>query len=212
MEEKDSLLIPSYKEKFSGILLFGPPGSGKGMLGKFLSSAGSQYHLSTGDIFRALPSSSPAGKLFYSYASRGLLVPDDPTIEIWRRYVQGLMAINAFNPESQDILLDGMPRTLKQAEILQNFVHVRHVIVLEVSNKEELLFRMQKKMRLEGRVEEIEMKVLEKRLEVYEKGIGALLDFYPHHLISKINGGQRPLEVLRDVLVRLSHLLSREVP
>ncbi len=202
-------LIGSYQGKFSSILLFGPPGAGKGTLGKFLASAKTQYHLSSGDVFRNLPSYSSAGKFYYSYASKGLLLPDNETIEIWQYYVQGLIATNAYYPESQDLLLDGIPRTLKQAEMLQEFISVRHIIVLEVSDTDKLLARMQERARRDRRMEDIDSGVLSTRLGVYEKEIGNLLSFYPTHLISRVDAEQKPLEVLRDVLVRLSHVLSR---
>ncbi|MCC5832849.1 MAG: nucleoside monophosphate kinase [Chlamydiales bacterium] len=202
-------LIEPYQGKFSAILLFGPPGAGKGTLGKFLASSGMQYHLSSGDIFRTLPLSSPAGKLYYSYASKGALLPDEATIEIWKYYVQGLIATNSYYPESQDLLLDGIPRTLAQAEQIQEFVKVRHIIVLEISNMKELLRRMQFRARIEGRFDDIETSVLEKRIKIYQEDLGKILDFYPPHLISRVDGTQKPFEVLRDVLVRLSHLLSR---
>lgn len=205
---KDSLISP-YEGKFSTILLFGPPGVGKGTLGKFLSGAGTQYHLSSGDIFRSLPSYSPAGKLFYSYASRGLLIPDETTVEIWKYYVHGLIATNAYYPESQDLLLDGLPRTRQQAEMLSHFINVKHVIVLEVSDTKELRLRLEKRARKEGRLEEMQEECIQKRLTSYEESIHSILEFYPKHLISSVDAGQRPLEVLRDVLVRLSHLLSR---
>lgn len=202
-------LIEPYQGKFSAILLFGPPGAGKGTLGNFLASSGTQYHLSSGDIFRSLPLTSPAGKLYYSYASKGALLPDEATIEIWKYYVQGLIATNSYYPEAQDLLLDGIPRTLSQAQQLQEFVKVRHIIVLEISNTKELLQRMQRRARIEGRLDDIETGALKKRIEIYEEEMGKILDFYPPHLISRVEGTQRPLEVLRDVLVRLSHLLSR---
>jgi adenylate kinase len=206
--EKESIIRP-YEGKFSTILLFGPPGSGKGTLGKFLASAGTQFHLSSGDIFRSLPHYSPAGKLYYSYASKGLLIPDDATIEIWKYYVQGLIATNSYYPEGQDLLLDGIPRTQEQAQMLGTFISVRHIIVLEISNTKELIRRMQNRARLEGRMDDVDMEVLKKRLEVYEEQIHKILEYYPKHLVSFVDGGQKPLEVLRDVLVRLSHLLSR---
>ena len=202
-------LIHPYEGKFSTILLFGPPGAGKGTLGKFLSSAGTQYHLSSGDIFRSLPAHSPAGKLFYSFASKGLLIPDEATIEIWKYYVLGLIATNSYYPEGQDLLLDGIPRTREQAKMMGNFINVRHIIVLEISNTKELIKRMQNRARLEGRIDDVDIGVLQKRLEVYEEQIQAVLEYYPRHLISFVDGSQKPLEVLRDVLVRLSHLLSR---
>lgn len=202
-------LIHPYTGKFSSILLFGPPGAGKGTLGKFLSSAGTQYHLSSGDIFRSLPLNSPAGELYYSYASKGLLIPDEATIEIWKYYVQGLIATNSYYPEGQDLLLDGIPRTIEQAQMLGSFINVRHIIVIEISNSKELLRRMQNRARLEGRIDDLDMEVLKKRLEIYQEQNQKVLEYYPKHLISTVDGSQKPLEVLRDVLVRLSHLLSR---
>lgn len=206
MEKQD--LIHPYEGKFSAILLFGPPGAGKGTLGKFLASAGSQYHLSSGDIFRGLPTYSPAGKLYFSFASQGLLIPDEATIEIWRYYVHGLIATNAYYPESQDLLLDGIPRTERQAEILSSFIHVKHVIVLEVSDNQLLVQRMLDRARLEGRMDDVHPDVIKRRLDVYHEREQDVLNCYPKHLRSTVDGAQKPLEVLRDVLVRLSHLLS----
>ncbi len=200
-------LIHPYEGKFSSILLFGPPGAGKGTLGKFLSGAGSQFHLCSGDIFRTLPAHSPAGKLYHSFASKGQTLPDDATIEIWKYYVQGLIAINSYYPEGQDLLLEGIPRTRDQAQMLSSFISVRHIIVLDIADKEELMQRIQNQARLSGRKDEAAF--LEKKLESYEENIKSILDYYPKHLISYVNGSQKPLEVLRDVLVRLSHLLSR---
>lgn len=205
--EKEALIHP-YEGKFSAILLFGPPGSGKGTLGKFLASAGSQYHLSSGDIFRGLPTYSPAGKLYYSFASQGLLIPDEATIEIWRYYVHGLIATNAYYPESQDLLLDGIPRTERQAEILSSYINVKHVIVLDVADNQMLVQRVLDRARLEGRMDDVHPDVIKRRLDVYHERVEGVLNCYPKHLRSTVDGAQKPLEVLRDVLVRLSHLLS----
>lgn len=138
-------------------------------------------------------------------------MPDQETIDIWKCYVQGLVATNSYYPESQDLLLDGIPRTRGQAEMLDKWIQVRHIIVLEASDTEELLRRMQERDRREGKMN-IDSEVLTTRLEVYRSEIDKLLDFYPKHLISRVNADQKPLEVLRDVLVRLSHLLSRPTP
>lgn len=207
-QEKKSIITP-YKGKFSSILLFGPPGSGKGTLGKFLASAGTQFHLSSGAIFRGLAVHSPAGQLYYSYASKGFLLPDEETIEIWKYFVHGLIATNRFFPDSQDLLLDGLPRTLGQAKMLDDYLTIRHIIVLDVEDKEELLSRLAQRALMEGRMDDVNLNVLKTRLDVYQKQEEEILSYYPNHLISRVNGEQRRLEVLRDVLVRLSHVLAR---
>ncbi len=201
-------LIPHHEDPFRVVLLFGPPGSGKGTLGKFLSSAGNHFHLSSGDIFRSLSPESPAGKLYHSYASQGLLLPDEITIQIWHHFVHGLIATNRYFPSQQLLLLDGMPRTIRQADLLQKYVHIERIIVLEVKEVEPLIKRIQRRALIEKRTDDMNSKVLRTRMELYEKETMKLLDHYPEEIISRFNAEQKPLEVLRDVLVSLSTLLS----
>ncbi len=205
------MIIEPYKGKYSSVLLFGPPGVGKGTLGRFLASGGDQYHLSSGDIFRSLPSNSAAGKLFYSFAKSGNLVPDHFTVEIWEHYVRGLIATNVYNPEGQHLLLDGIPRTLEQAKMLDGCIKVRHIIVLESSNMDQLIHRLQCRARAQWQIDEVDPTIINHRIATYKNEIDKLLAYYPSHLISRVNGEQKPLEVLRDVLVRLSHLLCKPV-
>lgn len=201
-------LIPHHDEPFRAVLLFGPPGSGKGTLGKFLSSAGNHFHLSSGDIFRGLSPESPAGKLFHSYAGQGLLLPDEITIQIWHHFVHGLIATNRYFPNEQLLLLDGLPRTVRQAELLQKYIQIERIIALEIDNTEPLIKRIQRRALIEKRTDDLDTKVLRTRMEVYKKDTLKLLKHYPEQTISRFNAEQKPLEVLRDVLVGLSTLLS----
>ena len=201
-------LIPEYGGPFRAILLFGAPGSGKGTLGKFLSSAGNHCHLSSGDLFRGLSPESPAGQLFHSYASKGLLIPDAATIQIWHHFVHGLIATNQYFPSQQLLLLDGLPRTKEQAELLEKYVHIEQIIVLEVKDTQKLIKRIQRRALLEKRTDDMDTEVLQTRLEVYRKSTLQVLSHYPEEIISCFNAEQKPLEVLRDVLARLSKLLS----
>lgn len=195
-------------EKFRSILILGPPGSGKGTLGKFLSTAGNHFHLSSGDIFRGLDPESAMGKLYHTYASKGYLVPDAVTIEMWKHYVDGLISTNRYFPRKQFLLLDGIPRTLSQAMILDQHIEVVKVIALDMSNIEVLLKRMKRRALIEKRQDDADEAVLKTRMQVYEKETLELLSHYPSSLISHFNADQKPLEVLRDVLIELSDLLS----
>ena len=203
-------LIPAYTLPFRSILIFGPPGSGKGTLGKFLSSAGNHFHLSSGDIFRGLSPESPAGRLYHNYASKGLLLPDEVTIQIWEHYVHGLIATNRYFPEQQLLLLDGIPRTVRQASLLEKLVQIEKIIVLEVGNIDELIKRMQRRALIEKRLDDMDPTVLRTRMEVYERDTVKLLQHYPDEQIIRFNASQTPLEVLRDVLISLSELLSNK--
>ncbi len=206
--ENSKTWTPSYTEKFRSILVFGPPGAGKGTLSKFLSTAGNHFHLSSGDIFRGLDPESPIGKLYHTYASKGHLVPDEVTVQIWKHYVEGLIATNRYFPSKQFLLLDGIPRTVSQAEIFDQFIEVVHVIVLEMPNIEELIKRMRKRALIEKRHDDAEDSVIKTRMQVYEKETLGLLSHYPASKISRFNADQKPLDVLKDVLVKLSYLLS----
>jgi adenylate kinase len=196
------------EDRFRSILILGPPGSGKGTLGKFLSTAGNHFHLSSGDIFRGLDPESGAGKLYHTYASKGFLVPDAVTIDMWRGYVDGLICTNRYFPRKQFLLLDGIPRTLSQAMILDQHIEVVKVIVLDMNNKEELFKRMQRRALIEKRQDDADELVLKTRMQVYEKETLELLSHYPASLVSHFNADQKPLEVLRDVLIELSYTLS----
>ncbi len=202
-----SIPIPSVDQPLRTVLLFGPPGSGKGTLGRTLAQGGNHFHLSSGDIFRGLSPASPAGQLFHTYASKGHLVPDEITLSIWHQFVIGLIATNRYFPEEQLLLLDGLPRTSPQATSLRSYAEIVHVIVLEIPNIHHLVQRLKKRALIEGRVDDAHESVLQRRMEVYEKETAELLRHYPEEKISRFNADQKPLEVVRDVLVKLAPLL-----
>ncbi len=207
-DEKVGDLIPDTHDPFRSILIFGPPGAGKGTLGKFLSSAGNHYHLSSGDVFRGLSPESPAGKIFHTYAGKGKLVPDEVTIQIWHHYVCGLISTNSYFPSEQFLLLDGLPRTIHQVKLIEPYVDLMHVIVLETENTEELVSRLKRRAMIERRADDFDEAILRTRMQVYEDETARVLEHYPKEVISRFNADQPPLDVLRDVLVKLSYLLT----
>jgi adenylate kinase len=192
----------------SSLLIFGPPGSGKGTLGKSLAEVGNHLHLSSGEIFRGLLPSSPAGEIFHRYAAQGNLVPDEITVAIWKYYLEGLIATNRYFPEKQLLLLDGIPRTLGQAQLLTRFLNLKKIVVLEIRDISVLIQRMQRRAYLENRLDDQNFAVLKTRMEVYAEETAKLLDYYPAELMLRLDAGATPLEVLRDVLVQLTPLLS----
>lgn len=177
-------------------------------MGKFLSAAGNHVHLSSGDVFRGLCPDSPAGELFHSYASKGHLVPDQVTLQIWHNYVLGLIATNRYFPSQQILLLDGIPRTLEQAQLLDQYIEPLHLIVLKIGDRQKLIARMKRRALIEGRHDDADEHVLMTRFEVYEKSTAQVLVHYDPKLITTINADQKPLEVLKDILSNLCQLLS----
>jgi adenylate kinase len=201
-------LVSGVTRKYRSVLIFGPPGSGKGTLGKFLSSAGSHCHLSSGEIFRGMSPESPAGKLYQTYAAKGNLLPEDVAVGIWHHYVKGLIATNRYLPHQQLLLLDGIPRTLYQTQLLENHIQIMHIIALESNDTESLIGRMKRRALIERRADDLDESFIRRRIEIYKEETLQLLTHYPSDLISYFNVDQRPLEVLRDVLTKLSDLLS----
>jgi adenylate kinase len=181
-------------------LIFGPPGSGKGTVGAKLAATTSLKHLSTGDIFRGLSPASESGKLFLSYSQAGKLVPDEVTVEIFGRYVKGLIDTNKFNPEKDCFLLDGIPRTAAQAKLIAPVATVKHILVLEIKNEDTLVARLLNRAKIEGRKDDADESVIRARFEEYRSKTAAVLAEYPASLITTINGEQSPDEVFRDAL------------
>lgn len=193
-------LIPPVEGTFSSFLIFGPPGAGKGTIGKMLCQAAGLVHVSSGDIFRGLSPSSPAGSLTRSYLDEGRLVPDEVTIAIWRNYVEGLIATNRYHQAEQHLLLDGIPRTEGQAEALQGQADVKGIILLEVDHEKELIKRLQKRAKIEGRSDDLSEDILQRRFQIYKNDTAKVLSLYDPHLIHRFNAQQPIPCVLRDVL------------
>jgi adenylate kinase len=202
----ESLLAP-YGGKFATLLLFGPPGSGKGTVGRSLSTLFNHIHLSSGDIFRSLAPESPAGQLFQTYASKGHLLPDEATVAIWHAYVEGLIATNRFFPSKQFLMLDGIPRTAAQAKLMDPYLDLKNLLLFEMPNTERLIERLKKRAFLEKRFDDAEEAVLRTRMDVYQKDTAMLLHHYPKEKIIRIDADQKPAEVLRDVLAALAKIL-----
>ncbi|GHV12300.1 adenylate kinase [Fibrobacterales bacterium] len=184
----------------SAFLIFGPPGSGKGTVGAKLATTTGIKHLSTGDIFRGLSPASENGKLFASYAGAGKLVPDEVTVKIFSRFVGGLIDTNKFAPEKDSFLLDGIPRTVAQAELIKSVVNIKHIFVLDIPDYSIIVERLLKRAKIEGRKDDADETVIRARLKEYEDKTAAVLGAYNESLITKINGAQDPDTVLRDSL------------
>ncbi|MCL2282391.1 MAG: nucleoside monophosphate kinase, partial [Fibromonadales bacterium] len=157
-------------------------------------------HLSTGDIFRGMPPASENGKLFASYAGAGKLVPDEVTVQIFSRYIGGLIDTNRFDSEKDAFLLDGIPRTVAQAGLIKSVVEVKHIFVLDIPDYSVIVERLLKRAKIEGRKDDADESVIRSRLKEYEDKTAAVLGAYDSSLITKINGSQSPDEVFRDTL------------
>jgi adenylate kinase len=186
--------------KYRSILLFGAPGVGKGTQGKILGGIPNYFHCACGDVFRNLRADSPLGRVFIEYSSRGQLVPDGPTIELWRDFIDTSTKIGRFHPEQDTLVLDGIPRNVQQAKILRNTLKVAAVFYMQSKDENKLIARIQRRAIKENRLDDANLKVIRERLGVYEKDTMPVLKFYGRHLVHRINSDQRPDQVLVDIL------------
>jgi adenylate kinase len=186
--------------KYTTILLFGAPGAGKGTQGKILSTIPNFFHCACGDVFRNLRIDNELGRIFIEYSSRGELVPDDATIRLWKQSIKGSQSLGHFNPEKDTLVLDGIPRNVKQAEMLQDSLDVRAVFYLTCSDFNKLVERLQRRALRENRLDDANLSVIRTRLETYDRETKPVLDFYGPDKVHTIDSTQTPVNVLRDIL------------
>lgn len=180
------------------IVLFGPPGSGKGTQAAKLVEKYKLVHLSTGDIFRAnIKGETELGKLAKSYLDQGQLVPDEVTIHILQSEADKHIGVNGF-------IFDGFPRTIQQAEALDAYLQARNTSVsmmlsLEVE-EEELKKRLLLRGKDSGRADDQNPEVIQNRINVYHRDTAPAKAYYTHQNKYKAVNGVGAIETIFDLL------------
>ncbi|MVZ62638.1 adenylate kinase [Sphingobacterium humi] len=185
------------------LVLFGPPGAGKGTQSAKLIEKYGLHHVSTGDIFRAhIKNQSDLGKQVSQIIADGNLVPDSITIAMLEEEIKQ-------NPDAKGFIFDGFPRTVAQAEALDAFLEANNtsitgVIALDV-NEEELTQRIAKRQEISGRADDAADK-LKKRIEEYfGKTIHVLPYYEAQGKLSKVNG----IGEIETIFTDLSAVIDR---
>ncbi len=202
-------------EKIKTILLFGSPGSGKGTQGKLLGILPGFHHLACGNVFRSIDLSSEVGKVFLQYSSKGELVPDDFTVRLWRDHIDKLIHTGALNPATSVLVLDGIPRNIHQAKMLDQYIEVVKLICLRaVHNRDEMIRRLKSRALKENRLDDANDQTIRHRLDIYDKESRPVLAHYPKEISVDVNALQTPIEVAHDILSAILGRFQemREVP
>lgn len=183
-------------------ILVGPPGCGKGTQAAFLTQKYSIAHISTGDILRsAVKEGTPLGIKAKSFMDKGELVPDDVIIGIIEERLKEADCQNGF-------LLDGFPRTIPQAEALDNMLgklnaNIDHVIHVTVGD-DELMNRLLGRAEKEGRADDNEQ-TIRNRINVYNDQTSPLIDFYSSKgVLRSIDG----LGTIEEITQRITKAIS----
>jgi len=188
------------------VLILGAPGSGKGTQGAILGQIPRFYHYSSGEVFRQMDTRTEVGRQFVEYSKRGELVPDEFTIKLWVSYMNDLVTMHQYKPDIDILVLDGIPRNVRQAEILSDHVAIHHVFHLSCPNRDELARRMRKRALKEQRLDDASETVIQNRIRTYEEETKPILDFYGEEIRCDIDATQSPAKVLYDILARLQTL------
>lgn len=190
-------------DRYQTVLLFGAPGVGKGTQGRILGTIPGFFHLSCGEVFRSLDIHSPEGKTVYETTSRGNFVPDDLTIKIWRKSLEGQAALSNYKPHEDLLVLDGLPRNLNQVELVKEHIDVRRIIHLVCSDEESMMHRIRRRAIRENRVDDASESIIRRRFDIYREQTQPVLDSYPRELIAQVDALGSPAEVLMSVLKEL---------
>lgn len=186
--------------KYKTVLLFGAPGAGKGTQGAILGRIPGFYHCSCGDVFRNIDIGSPLGKAFYQHSSRGELVPDEITVGLWAQAIHARTILGDYKPGADLLILDGIPRTLEQAVIMDQHIDVLKIIHLTCDDETEMFERLRKRALKSNRQDDADEKVIRHRWEVYARETAPVLKHYPAEHVVAINSIGSPGQILHDIL------------
>lgn len=180
------------------LILFGPPGSGKGTQAMHLVEKYKLVHISTGDLFRyEMSNNTPLGLEAKSYISKGELVPDAITIGMLRNKVKA-------NPDANGFIFDGFPRTIPQARALENLMKEEDMelcalLALQVPD-EEIVQRIKLRGVTSGRSDDLDENVIRNRIQVYNQETSPVFDFFAGHGISHSVDGMGTIDEIFERL------------
>ena len=199
---------PLDSERLPAILLFGMPGAGKGTQGRLLGTMAGLFHISTGEIFRSLDRSTEDGRTVRDLIDHGNLVPDDLAVRIWRTWLDTAINDGRLSPNTDVLVLDGIPRSTAQCRMLESQIDVLAVVHLSTADEEPLVQRLLLRGSTDGRDDDRSEEIIRHRFEIYERTTAPVLDHYTPEIRNEINPLGTPIEVKKRILERVIPVLK----
>lgn len=189
------------------LVLFGPPGSGKGTQAKKIVDKYSLLHISTGDLFRyEMGNNTALGIKAKEFMAKGELVPDEVTVGMLKNKVMA-------NPDVNGYIFDGFPRTTPQAEALDQLLgnldsEVTILLALDVHD-EEIVKRILDRGKSSGRADDNDEAIIRNRIDVYNQETAPIYNYYDEaNKSQKINGIGSIDEIFERICVILDKFVS----
>jgi adenylate kinase len=198
--------------RYNTFILFGAPGSGKGTQGKTLGTIPRFYHCACGDVFRSIDTRTKVGNAFLEYSSKGELVPDEITVELWRAAIDAAVEAHKFKPDIDTLVLDGIPRNIGQAKIMEEMIDVKKVFHLSCPSRETLFYRLKKRALKDNRLDDANDQVIQRRLDTYEMESKPVLSYYPKEMVTLVDATQPPSKVLFDIVASMNGVDAQHEP
>ena len=184
--------------RYSAILLVGPPGSGKGTLGRALGELPGYLFVSAGALLRDADPDSPMGRKIREMQKAGELVPTDTVIDAWLAFMDARRSAG-LDPENDTLLLDGLPRSIDQAERIKRHLNIRQVIHLHCADRKLLIERIHG--RDDNRQDDSDQEAIEQRFTTYEEQTAPLLrDWFPPDRIKSVDAALPAINALAQVI------------
>ena len=167
--------------RFPAVLLFGMPGVGKGTQGSLLHAM-------------------QDGKLIAGLIDRGELVPDEVAVDVWKHWLDGQISEGKYAPVNDVLILDGIPRRVRQCEILEQHIEVLSVVHLEAPSDEPIIERLRERAQAEGRADDADERIIRRRFEIYRDKTSPVLDYYPPEIVHSVNPLGTQMEIKKRIL------------
>lgn len=183
------------------ILLFGYPGSGKGTQGVVLAALPGFHHVAMGDILRKLTPAHPLYAAIHDRVRQGNLVPDELVMELFASHLSALSL-----PAADFVIVDGLPRSRKQVELLNRVVEVIKIFKLSIYDEAIVVDRLRRRAAAQNRPDDASDAVIQHRLEVYRHETESCITAYPGTILTRIQANQPVFDVHLDIISALGKM------